>query len=418
MRRPEALVLLGQRQFATFFWGRTISTIGSSMAGIAITFAVLDLDGSAGALGLVLAARTIPMVVFMLFGGVVADRFSRSLVMQVSHLLSAATQGAVAVLLLTGIAELWMIVVLEALNGVVAAFTFPALTTIVPLVTPRDQIQQANALLGFSRGTVVVMGPAVGAFIAVTFGSGWAVAVDAASFGVAALLMARLRLPPAAPADTARRASMARDLAEGWSAFCSLTWVWVVVVAFSALNMIQSGALYTLGPVIAVDTVGKQTWGWALSAQAAGLLLMTLWLMRKRLSRPVRSGMIGICAVSLPIFALAVDARAAALVAMFFVAGAGTEVFSIGWQSAYHQHVPNEVMSRISAYDWLGSLVAMPLGQLAYGPLARVFDPTDVLVFSGIAYVAIALSTLLSRSVRDLPGAQPPTSEAPDTVAG
>jgi MFS family permease len=360
VRRPEALALLAHRRFAYFFTGRTISTIGSSMAGIALTFAVLDLSDSASALGLVLAAHTIPMVGFMLVGGVAADRWSRSVVMQVSHILSGLTQAAVAALLLTGTAEIWMLVVLEALNGIVTAFTFPAMTSITPLVVPRDRIQQANALLSFSRSSVVILGPSIGAVLVVTIGAGWALAVDAASYAVAALLMAQLKLPPATLGGGASEPSMIRELIEGWSAFVSLTWVWVVVAAFGLLNFIQAGALFTLGPVIAVDTIGKVQWGWVLSAEAAGLLLMTLVMMRWRLNYPVRDGMIGITAIALPMLVLGLDPQVIPLMALSFVAGAGTEVFSIGWQTALHEHIPNEVLSRVSSYDALGSFVAIP----------------------------------------------------------
>ena len=147
-RIPESLAPLRDRRFAWYFGGRLISTTGSMMAPIAITFAVLDLTDSASALGAVLAARSIPLIVFMLIGGVVADRFSRSVVMQVSHLLSAATQGLVAVLLITGSAELWMIVVLEALNGTLSAFTFPAMFRSRPPGRPAQPHPTGQRLAG------------------------------------------------------------------------------------------------------------------------------------------------------------------------------------------------------------------------------------------------------------------------------
>ena len=196
MRRPhlpDSSSPLADARFAWYFTGRLISTTGSVMAPIAITFAVLDLTDSASALGGVLAARSIPLIAFMLIGGVVADRFSRSIVMQVSHLLSAATQGMVAVLLLTGTAEIWMIVVLEAINGTVSAFTFPAMFGVVPQVVPRSHIQQANALLGFTRNGLAMIGPSIGAVLVVTVGSGWAVAIDALTWLVAAGCMAQVR---------------------------------------------------------------------------------------------------------------------------------------------------------------------------------------------------------------------------------
>src|SRR4028118_247661 len=121
------LAPLRDRRFRLLFAGRSVSMLGSAMAPVALAFAVLEISDSAAVLGIVLAARSIPMAGFMLLGGVVADRFSRSLVLRLSHVGAALTQGAVAVVLIAGVAELWMLVVLEFLNGTVVAFTFPAL---------------------------------------------------------------------------------------------------------------------------------------------------------------------------------------------------------------------------------------------------------------------------------------------------
>jgi hypothetical protein len=206
---------------------------------------------------------------------------------------------------------------------------------------------------------------------------------------------------------------MIRELREGWDSFVSLTWVWIVVLAFGFINVIQVGALSTLGPVVAIDALGKAPWAWALSADAAGLLVMTLVMMRWHPRYPVRAGMLGMCAAALPILILGLDPATLPLVAAMFVAGAGTETFTIGWQTAYHEHVPNEILARVLSYDALGSFVAIPLGQLLYGPLAVAFDPSAVLVVSAAAYVAISLATLLSPSVRNLGRAQSHDASSP-----
>jgi hypothetical protein len=294
------------------------------------------------------------------------------------------------------------------------------MTSIVPLVVPRDRIQQANALLSFSRGSLVIVGPSAGALLAVTVGSGWAVAIDAATYLIAAGFMAQLRLPPARLGEGGEKQSMLRDLRDGWDGFVSLTWVWVVVLAFSLLNVIQVGALFTLGPLVAVESLGKAQWGWAVSAESAGLLAMTLVMMRWQPRYPVRAGMLGISTLVLPILVLGLEPKTLPLVALMFVAGAGTEVFSIGWQTAYQEHVPNEILARVSSYDALGSFVAIPIGQLAYGPLAEMFGVQDVLVVSSVVYVLIALSTLLSKSVRNLArvGSDEDVAQPADTLAG
>jgi len=174
-----------------------------------------------------------------------------------------------------------------------------------------------------------------------------------------------------------------------------------------------------LGPVIAKETIGEAQWGWVLSAQAAGFLVMTLVMMRLQLARPLVAGMLAVCTVSLPMLALGLHPEVVLLMVLMLIAGAGEEVFGIGWQTALHEHIPNEVLSRVASYDALGSWVAIPIGQLAFGPLANAFDPRDVLVVSAVAYIAVGLSTLLSSSVRNLRhvGAQDELSTPADTVA-
>jgi MFS family permease len=359
----------------------------------------LDLTGEASDLGLVLAARSIPMVGFIVLGGIVADRMSRSLLLQLSHTGAALTQGAVAVLLISGSAELWMLIGLEFANGVLFAFSFPALQGAIPQVADRRQLQPANAILAFSRNASMVVGPSIAGLLVVSVGSGWAIAYDALSFGLAAYCMSRLRLTAQQREEPT---SMLYDLREGWTAFTSRTWVWVVVAAFGMLNLIHAGVWFTLGPTIARDTIGEGQWGLVLSAEAVGFVVMSLILLRVSLRYPLRAGMIGMTSLSLPMAMLGLEPQVVVLVATAFLAGAGTELFGIGWQVALHEHIPGDVLSRVSSYDVIGSLVAVPIGQILAGPLAEVWGQREVVVVASGIYLGIGLATLLSRSVRNL----------------
>jgi MFS family permease len=396
----DAFAPLRERNFAWYYASRFSNTLGSMMASIALTFAVLDLTDSASALGQVLAARTVPMVIFLLFGGVIADRFPRTLILQLSNLLSAATQGLVAYLVLSGQAELWMIIVLEIANGTVSAVSFPAMASMVPQLVRRDQLQSANALLSLSRGGLTIVGPTIGALLVVTVGSGWALAVDALTWFVAAVLMLPMKIPARPP--RAERTSTVVELREGWTLFRTTTWLWVVVLAFSALNMIHTGAWFTLGPAVAKGTIGEQGWGFVLSAESVGLVLMTVVLLRVRMRRPLLYGMLGCSLMAVPMVVLGIEPHLVLLIATTLVAGAGIEVFSIAWNLAMQENIEDDMLSRAYSYDALGSFVAMPVGQLLYGPLGEAFGYREVLLWSGVAYAAIALLTLSSRSVRTM----------------
>jgi MFS family permease len=401
MTWKDAAAPLRERSFAWYFASRFTNTLGSMMANIALAFAVLDIEGaSASALGQVLAAHTIPMIVLLLWGGVISDRFPRTLVLQVSNVASAVTQGTIAFLVITGAAELWMLVALSAVHGAVSAISFPAMASMVPQLVPRGQLQPANALLSLTRNGLTVLGPTIGALLVVTLGSGWALAVDAATWLLSALLLLPVRLPPK---ERKASASTVAELREGWQFFWSTTWLWAVVIGFGFLNMIHNGALFTLGPVVAQDTIGRQGWGYVLSAEALGLLAMAVVLLRVPLRRPLFWGMLAIAVAGLPMIVLGADPTLVALVLSAFVAGAGIEVFSMGWNLAMQEHIEDDMLSRAYSYDALGSFIAMPVGQLAWGPLGVAFGNSRVLVVSGIAYALICLLVLCSRSVRDLP---------------
>ncbi|MFC7360257.1 MFS transporter [Nocardioides astragali] len=400
MTWSAALAPLRNRNFAWYFASRLVNTFGNMMATVALAFAVLDITDSPSALGQVLAAHTIPMIALLLYGGVIADRFPRTLVLQASNMASALSQGAIALLVLSGHAEIWMLVVLSVVHGAVSGISFPAMASVLPQLVERSELQPANALVSLTRNGTMVVGPTIGALLVVTAGSGWALAVDAATWLLAALLLLPVAMPPKEPGGAAP--DTIGELREGWSFFWATPWLWIVVVGFGVLNAIHMGAWYTLGPAIADDTIGRQGWGFVLSAEAVGLLLTTVVLLRVRLERPLLLGMLGMAMIAPPILLLGVSPHLVGLVAVAFLAGAGTEIFGMGWNLAMQENIDDRMLSRAYSYDMLGSFVAMPIGQLAYGPLAEAFGFRPVLIASAVAYVAVVGLVLCSRSVRNL----------------
>ncbi len=401
MTWAESLAPLRERNFRFYYASRVVNMLGNAMASVALAFAVLQItDDDPAALGYVLAAHTVPMVVLLLWGGVIADRFPRNIVIQVSNVASAITQGLIAALVITDVAELWMLIALSLVHGTVSAVSFPAMASIMPQLVPRAELQRANALMSLARSALTILGPTISALLVVGVGPGWALAVDAATWLVSAVLLGFVTLPTK---EREPGPGTIAELKEGWLYFRTTTWLWVVVLGFGALNAIHMGAWFTLGPARAKDTIGEQGWGLVLSAEAVGLLVMTLVMLRIPLKRPLLNGMLGISLLGLPILMLGAEPHLGLLMAATFVAGAGTEVFAMGWNLAMQEHVPDEMLSRAYSYDALGSFVAIPVGQIAFGPLAAAFGFRDVLVVSGVSYFVICLLVLLSASVRRLP---------------
>jgi MFS family permease len=316
----------------------------------------------------------------------------------------------IAGLVISGEAQLWQLVALSAVNGAASAIGFPALASVVPQLVPREQLQAANVLNSMRRGVLNVVGPTLGGVLVVTVGAGWAVAVDGITYLVAAVVLLLVKIPPPLPRD--ERTTMFGELREGWQYFRTTTWLWVVVLAFGVLNALHSG-FNTLGPVVAVTTdIGEAGWGVILSAGAVGLLVTTVVMLRVRMQRLLLWGMLGCALYGVPMLVLALHPSLVAVMVATFLGGAGIEVFSLGWSLAMQEQVPDEMLSRAYSYDALGSFVAIPVGQLAVGPLGSAFGVRDVLLVCGVAYAAVCLATLASRSVRDLQRAEQPLSTA------
>ena len=398
----DALAPLAGRQFRLLFAGRLTSFLGSAVAPVALAFAVIDdLDGSATSLGLVLMAGWIPQVLFVLVGGVVADRLPRHLVLVGSNTLSGLAQAFAAVVLLTGSAELWHLAVAQVVRGTATSFFFPASTGLVPQTVPAQFLQQANALLRITTNSSFVVGSAAGGLLVAVAGSGWAIAFDSLTYFASAAILLAMRIE-----GTVRAASSSflGDLREGWGEVRSREWLWVIVVAALFGNMCSNGAFGVLGPIVADEALaGAKSWGTILALQSAGLILGGVVALRLRPRRPLLVAQIGVLFWGLPLLALALELPTLWIAAFAFVAGVGLELFGVYWDTALQQHVPGEALSRVSAYDALGSFVAIPIGLSIVGPVSDVIGVTETLwIAFGIFMVAQA-AALLSREVRTLP---------------
>ena len=371
------------------------------MAPIALAFAVLELNGTATDLGFVLALAILPQIFFLLAGGVVADRIPRHLVMVVSNIVAGVAQAAAAYLLITGRAEIWQLAVLAPVRAVASSFFFPAQQGIVPQTVPADELQSANALLRLALNATNIGGAALGGLLVAAAGPGWAIAFDALTYFIAAaiLLPMHVRAP-----EREAVVSFFRELGDGWREFRSRAWIWVVVLGFAFANAAESAGLNILGPVVARDSLGgASVWGLVLAATGIGLVLGSLIALRIRPERPLFLGVVSTILIFPPLVLLAIGAPWSVLAAATLLMGIGIELFSVLWDTALQAHVPNEVLSRVSAWDYIGSLVLIPAAYAIAGPLADAIGIEQTLwICSGIVLVAIA-AQLLSREVRELP---------------
>ncbi len=396
----SAASLLRLRNFGLFFFGRCVSFLGNAMAPVALAFAVLQLTGSASALGIVLAARMVPNVLFLVVGGVIADRLPRSTVLIGTNLVGGGAQAMAAILLLSGHAEVWQLVILEAINGAAFALFFPADSALVPLTVPEDRLQQANALIRLGTNATMILGAALAGLLVAAFSPGWALAVDAATFLLAAGLTAAMRGIRAAAAGGS---SFVTDLRDGWSEFVAHRWLWAVVAQFSVMLLGFFGAFLVLGPVVAErDLSGASSWAAVLAGQSAGLLAGGFVALRWHPPRPLLVGTIAIFGNALPIGALALGLPLPVIVGAAAINGIGMELFGVYWYTALHEHVAPQALSRVSAYDALGSLVVSPLGLVAAGPISERIG-VDATLWIGVLLIVVPTAVvLLVPEVRNL----------------
>ena len=392
---------LRERQFRLLFAGRTVSMLGSAMAPVALAFAILNtLHGSATELGLVLTARQVPVVVLLLFGGVLADRLPRNHVRVASNVLSGASQAVAAALLLTGRADVWNLAALAAVNGASSAFFVPASSGVVPQTVSVSMLQQANATLRLGVNATSITGAAIGGLLVAATNPGTAIAIDAGSYGIAAVCIAAMTLPEHV---RAAGSTVFHELREGWRDFWSRQWLWAIVLQFGLVNAVTAGAVAVLGPLVAKDALGgPAAWGVVLTAQSLGWLACGFLMLRWRPQRMLRVGTYSVFSLALILVALGVPLPLPLVVVAAFATGFGIEIFGVLWDTSLQQEIPEEKLSRISSYDALGSWVLMPVGFIVAGPIGAAVG-TRAAFFGAAAFVvASTCLVLLSRDVRTL----------------
>ncbi|WP_404961256.1 MFS transporter [Streptomyces sp. 147326] len=419
-RRPE----WAGRNYSLLTGAAVVTNLGSHGALIAATFAVMEAGGSSGDIGLVAAARTLPLVLFLLIGGAVADRLPRHRVMVAANALNCLSQAAFALLVLTGDPQLWQMMLLTALCGTGTAFFNPAAEGMLLSTVSGENSNRAFALFRMAMNGAGIGGAALGGAMIAAMGPGWVLAVDAAAFAVAGLLRAFLdvsHVPGRAPGG-----GLLADLREGWTEVRTRPWLWSIVLQFSVVVAVVGAAEAVYGPLVARDQLGGAApWGVALAffgvGTIAGAVLMMVWKPRRLLL----IGTLCVFPLALPSAGLAVPLPVWGLCAVMLVSGASIEVFGVSWMTTMHQEIPEEKFSRVSAYDWFGSVSMLPLATALAGPAESAFGRTEALWgCAALVILATALVLLIpdvrhmTRASKATPLPKPPTSPAtPSTAA-
>jgi MFS family permease len=409
---------LGERNFRLLVGCDVTSMVGTAMAIVAVPFAVLHSGGTASDIGFVTAAGLVPTIVFLLFGGVIADRLPRQRVMAVANVLQGASQGVFGFLVLTGQARVWEMMFLTAARGCAFGFYMPAAQGLLPQTVLPENLASANAVRRLGLNGAQIAGAALGGLVVAAVGPGWGLIADAASYGAAAVMRLGMRFTNLPPIT---RVGILPELLAGWHAFTSRRWLWVIVVEFGLVNAMYVGAFSVLGPVVAEDHLGGAwSWGLIVAAQSIGAVIGAAVMVRWRPIRLLRAGNLAVAAIALPLVGLAVPLALPLIAVGALLSGIGIETFEVNWTTAIQEHVPTEMLSRVSAYDALGSYALSPVGTTVAGPVAAALGTPVTLAGAAVVIVvstAIALCVpdvrRLSRRARQQ---RPPASTEPATT--
>jgi MFS family permease len=420
--RRDRLGPLGEPQFRLLWIGQTTSSAGDAMVFLAWSFAVLRIGGDATSIGLVFAAYVVAFSIFVLAGGVWADRLPRQLVMVGADLVRGISNGTLGVLLVTGSAQLWHLVVGAALFGMASAFFQPASQGLIPETVSAARLQQANALMSVSRRATAVAGPTISGLIIALFGPGVVFLVDAGTFAVSTISLLLLRLPRTI--EPAEHKAFLADLVSGWREVRARRWIGVALGAF-AIGNTANCAFLVLGPVIADRHLGgAAAWGVVLTGGAIGGLLGGLLAFRLKPRRPMLVGLAAVSLTALEALSLIGPAPILLIAGAFLLGIITEELCNTWWVTMLQQHVPDEARSRVFSFDQLVSYVFNPLGLLLAGPLSVAIGSTPILVAASVLLFAAYMGAALLPSSRevtwvdqappaDLPGGQ---VEAPIVV--
>ncbi|HZR96591.1 MAG TPA: MFS transporter [Gaiellaceae bacterium] len=406
------MTALRDRNFRLLFAARAVSYVGTYLAPIAVAFAVLDLGGSATDVGLSFAAWTLAQVATLAFGGVLGDRLPRRLVMVGSDTASFAVRTLMGVLLVSGHASVWELIVLQALGGAAVAFYSPASYGLVREVVATGQLQQANSLLGIARYAAFPLGAALGGSIVATIGSGTALLVDAGTYAASALLLASIHVVSHAQ----RGGGVLHELREGWSAFVEHTWVWLLTLWIALYFLITYAPFFVLGPYVAKHSMhGAGSWGIVVTGEGIGALAGAVAGLRVRLKRrPLFTVGMLFLPTALQSVLLAYHAPAGALAPAAALAGFGFAFGGIVYDSTLQRVIAPEKIARVGAYGWLGAMIFLPAGYALAGPIADAVGIRGYLLFGAAWLVVTTVAVVNHPSVRDF--REEPVEAAPAAV--
>jgi hypothetical protein len=413
MSRPRVLRPLGERDFALLFAAVTVSLLGDGIYLVAIAWQVYDISNVPTALSLVGFAWTLPMVLFLLVGGVLADRFERRRLLIASDVIRGAAIAGIGVVSLTGAIELWHVVVLVAVYGIGQAVFAPAHEATIPEIVPRPLLLQANSLYELAEPIAYrFAGPALGGLLVAGLGPGPAFLADAATFAISAVCVSLMSSRGGRLAEAPRLAQMRLEIGESLTFVRSQTWLWATLLAAATTLLLFMGPFEVLLPFVVRNEFGggAEALGLIFAAAGLGAIGSALWMARrdKLVQRHVLWMYLGwaVGVGALAGYAIATATWQAMLIGI--AEGAFLTIGNVTWFTLLQSHVPNEMLGRVSSLDWLVSFGLTPVSFALAGPAAEAFGVETTMIVAGIGGAVLTLAFLLVPGLRAPEGWEQP----------
>lgn len=392
--------------------GTTVNLFGSGIAPIALAFAVLDLGGGAVELGLVVGLYALADVASVLFGGVLGDRLPRTMMLRGSAGAAAVVQAVAALSLIGGWSSIALLAILGMINGSLSALGGPSSSALTQQTVPAALLRRAISWRRIAQNIALIIGNGVAGLLVVWVGSGWALAIDALTFAVAAVLFTQVRVVPlTVPEDSRARVGFWADVASGFREVMRHTWLWLLILQALLYHLFYGGVAGVLGPIVVGDNFGRPAWGWALSVMMVGFVIGGVVTLRWRPRRPL---FVGTCFLALTAafpLAMAWSDSLPVILAGAALHGFGLEIFSVGWDLSIQEQIAPDKLARVYSFDMIGSFIARPIGLILTGPLAALVGSQVWLTIVGAVIFFSVLLSVTSRDVRRL-------ARTPQTVAG
>ena len=394
--------VLAHKYVKRLFLARFISNYGNGMGPIALAFGILALpNGSANLLGLVLGTTTVLFLIMAPFGGVIADKYGRARMVGLTDMAGGLILFVQVAYFATGEVPIAVLLIVNGCFGILWGIFWPAFSGVIPAVLPEAGLQKGNALNQLLTNSGMIFGAASAGIFIDIFGVATTLAIDAASFFISGLLIYTFR--HLTPRVTGTENSMLTDLRYGWGVFLSFKWIVNLVFAWSFIVMCWAAAENILGPLIALEHFnGAKSWSFVITAESIGLIVGSFIAIKIKVKYPLRFLQLTSFSVTFYIFALAKPQSLLVIAFGAFLFGITLDLWGTLWNTALQRKVPRDVLSRVSSFDAMGSMMFRPIGLAIAGPLSSLFGITNfIYILAALSVVAVA-APLFSAEVRNM----------------